>query len=396
MSRLLLPTVSLMTFGCTIFSRTVDPIVPQIAAGFDVLPTTAALLVSAYALPYAMVQPILGALADVLGKARLMVVCLAIAVVATFASAAAFTFVQLVVARVLVGAVSGGVFPAAVALVGDRFSMAQRQVAIGRVIAAGMFGNLLGASIAGLAGDLWNWRGAFIITGLFALMTLLLGPALLRETRDEPRAPPKLSTMVANYRAVLSNPLAKVCFGAVFLDSLFVFGLFPYMTVVLRAQDETRATIAGVIIAAFGIGAIIYSMAVRHLLMLTSDRGLMVGGGVIVSLCLLLVPLHPPWPVLAVTFLVMGVAFFMLHGSIQVYATELAPVARGSAMALHSTSFFLGMATGPLFFGFGFTHLGMALTFVLAAIGMVAVGIGAAVGLREPRGGRQQAPPTAG
>jgi hypothetical protein len=36
------------------------------------------------------------------------------------------------------------------------------------------------------------------------------------------------------------------------------------------------------------------------------------------------------------------------------------------------------------------------LTFVLAAIGMVAVGIGAAVGLREPRGGRQQAPPTAG
>jgi predicted MFS family arabinose efflux permease len=198
MSRLLLPTISLIAFGCTIFSRTVDPIVPQIAAGFDVLPSTAALLVTAYALPYAAVQPVLGALADVFGKARLMVVCLVITVAATFVSAAALTFGQLIAARILAGAVSGGVFPAAVAIVGDRFPMAQRQVAIGRVVAAGMLGNLLGASIAGLAGDLWNWRGAFIITGLIALATLIPAPALLRETRDEPRAPPKLSTMLAN------------------------------------------------------------------------------------------------------------------------------------------------------------------------------------------------------
>lgn len=385
MSRLLLPTISLIAFGCTIFSRTVDPIVPQIAAGFDVLPSTAALLVTAYALPYAAVQPVLGALADVFGKARLMVVCLVIAVAATFVSAAALTFGQLIAARILAGAVSGGVFPAAVAIVGDRFPMAQRQVAIGRVVAAGMLGNLLGASIAGLAGDLWNWRGAFIITGLIALATLVPAPALLRETRDEPRAPPKLSTMLANYRAVIGNPLAKICFGAVFLDALFVFGLFPYMTTILQTQGETRATIAGVIIAAFGIGAIVYSAAVRHLLMLTSDRGLMIGGGAIVAVCLLLVPFHPPWPVLAVNFLIMGVAFFMLHGSIQVYVTELAPAARGSAMALHSSSFFLGMATGPLFYGFGFAHLGLASTFVIAAAAIVAVGVGAALGLRQSR-----------
>jgi predicted MFS family arabinose efflux permease len=394
MNRLLL-TVSLIAFGCTIFSRTVDPIVPQIAAGLDVLPTTAALLVSAYALPYAAVQPILGALADVFGKARLMVVCLAIAVVATFASAVALTFAQLVAARVLAGAVSGGVFPAAVAIVGDRFPMAQRQVAIGRVVAAGMLGNLLGASIAGLAGDLWNWRGAFIITGIIAVITLLPARALMRETRDEPTAPPKLSTMLENYRAVLSNPLAKICFGAVFLDSLLVFGLFPYATTILEVQGEARATIAGVIIATFGIGAIVYSALVRRLLLLTSDRGLMVGGGAIAAVCLLLIPLHPPWPVLAVNFLVMGVAFFMLHGSIQVYATELAPVARGSAMALHSSSFFLGMATGPLFYGFGFTHLGMALTFIIAAVGIVGVGVGAALGLRQSRGSQPPAPSAA-
>jgi len=228
------------------------------------------------------------------------------------------------------------------------------------------------------------------------LLALLPAPALMRETRDEPKAPPRLSTMLSNYGAVISNPLAKICFGAVFLDSLFCFGLFPYMTTILHAQDETRATIAGIIIAAFGIGAIVYSVVVRHLLTLMSDRGLMVSGGAIVALCLLLVPFHPPWPVLAVNFLIMGVAFFMLHGGIQVYATELAPAARGSAMALHSSSFFLGMATGPLFYGYGLTQLGMTLTFVLAAIGMAAVGAGASAGLRQPPSTGPQAPSTAG
>jgi predicted MFS family arabinose efflux permease len=382
MNRLLV-SVSLIAFGCTIFSRTLDPIVPQVATAFDVLPTTAALLASAYALPYAVVQPVLGALADVFGKARLMVVCLVIAVVGTFASAAALTFAQLLLARVLVGAVSGGVFPAAVAIVGDRFPIAQRQVAIGRVVAAGMLGNLLGASVAGLVGDLWNWRGAFIVTGLIAALTLLPVRQFLRDTRDEPTAPPKLSTMLANYRAVLINPLAKVCFGVVFFDSLFVFGLFPYIGTILEAQGETSATIAGVIIAVFGIGAIVYSAIVRRLLALMNDRRLMLLGGVIAAVCLALVPLHPPWPVLALDFLIMGVAFFMLHGSVQVYVTELAPAARASAMAAHSTSFFLGMAAGPLFYGFGFPLLGMTWTFAISAVGMAAVGVWAALALRQ-------------
>jgi hypothetical protein len=65
-------------------------------------------------------------------------------------------------------------------------------------------------------------------------------------------------------------------------------------------------------------------------------------------------------------------------------------------MALHSSSFFLGMATGPLFYGFGFTHLGMALTFVIAAVGIVGVGVGAAFGLRQSRAQQPQAPSATG
>ncbi len=42
-------------------SRSVDPVIPQIAEGLNVAPTTAALLSTGFTLPYALIQPVLGA-----------------------------------------------------------------------------------------------------------------------------------------------------------------------------------------------------------------------------------------------------------------------------------------------------------------------------------------------
>jgi predicted MFS family arabinose efflux permease len=93
--------------------------------------------------------------------------------------------------------------------------------------------------------------------------------------------------------------------------------------------------------------------------------------------------LQPAWPTLTGIFLVMGIAFFMLHGSIQIYVTELAPSARASAMAMHSSSFFFGQAVGPIAYGLGFEHLGWGWTFAIAAVVIAAVGVWAAASLRH-------------
>lgn len=383
-----LVTVALITFGTTMFARTTDPIIPKIADTFHIAPATAALLTTAFALPYALVQPVLGALGDSFGKARLMVLCAATGVLATLACAIAPTFPVLISTRIIGGSVSGGVFPVAVAMIGDLFPIAQRQVAIGRVVATGMLGNLAGASLGGIVGDLWGWRGAFVVTGLIAAATLVGAPRLLREVKPEHSEPLTLSSALANYRKIFANPLARVCFSSVFFDALVIFGLFPYMATLLQKQGETHATIAGIIIASFGFGAVIYSVIVRRLLALFGDRWLMIVGGFIMAAGLMTIPLQPTWPLEAVIFLIMGVAFFLLHGGIQVYATELAPTARSSAMAIHSSSFFFGQAIGPIGYGLSFDHLGETWTFAIAAVVIAAVGIYAAAMLRHPETGR--------
>src|SRR6202035_5348017 len=87
-----LTILAFVCFATSLFVRPFDPVIPQIAAGLMVDTATAALLSTAFSLPYAATQPILGALADMLGKVRLMMASLLILVLAGFAGALATNF----------------------------------------------------------------------------------------------------------------------------------------------------------------------------------------------------------------------------------------------------------------------------------------------------------------
>ena len=73
---------------------------------------------------------------------------------------------------------------------------------------------------------------------------------------------------------------------------------------------------------------------------------------------LALIAFQLSWPIQLVAFTVLGFAFFLLHGSIQVQATELSKTARGSATSLHAFFFFMGQASGPVLFGLGLLSIG--------------------------------------
>jgi len=383
MNRVLI-TVALAVFATTLFVRSVDPIILKIAAGVNVSPTTAALLSTAFALPYALMQPVLGAIADSVGKARVMVVCLAIGTLATLASFLATDFTFLVATRVIAGITAGGVFPTSVALIGDLVPLQRRQVAISRVLAAGMMGNLLGASLAGFIGDLFGWRAVFLVTGTIAALMFVPSLQLLKQNARDVRGPLELSTAVGRYREIFRNPLAKICFSAVFLDALALFGLFPYMGALLQAQGETRASIVGIIIAGWGIGGIGYAVLVSRLLRRFGDRALMIDGGVLMGVALIVIGLQPVWQLQFFDFMLLGFAFYLLHGGIQVYVTELSTTARSSALALHSGSFFLGQAAGPIVYGLGLSHLGTFPTLSIAGLLMGALGVWCSIKLRRP------------
>ena len=103
----MLTHISLIGFATALSARAVDPIIVPIAQGLGDSPEKVALLSTAFALPFALVQPILGPVADMIGKVRLMIICLVVMLVASVACAAATSFTMLLVARVVVGMATG-------------------------------------------------------------------------------------------------------------------------------------------------------------------------------------------------------------------------------------------------------------------------------------------------
>ena len=65
------------------------------------------------------------------------------------ASALAPDLTVLFISRVLGGVAAGGIMPVCMALIGDSFPLAVRQVALSRYIGATLVGQLVGASVGG-------------------------------------------------------------------------------------------------------------------------------------------------------------------------------------------------------------------------------------------------------
>ena len=81
----------------------------------------------------------------------------------------------------------------------------------------------------------------------------------------------------------------------------------------LLGIGETRASIAGLLIACFAIGGIVYSLAVPYLVRAVPERRLMLIGGALAASGLALIALHFSWQVQIAIFAAFGLGFYLLH-----------------------------------------------------------------------------------
>jgi predicted MFS family arabinose efflux permease len=377
--------IALATFSAALSARALDPVLPHVAEDFSVSIATAAGFAAAFAFTFAIIQPVLGAFADMFGKARLMIVALALLGLANILGAMATSFPLLFASRILAGIGSGGVFPIALGLTSDLVSADKRQIAIGRTLAGAMTGNLLGATVSGLIGDFLGWRGVLAVLGAIVVLASIVvavgfrGAALTNPPRTT------LSALKQGYRTIFSNPNARICYLAVFIEGSCVLGLFPFIASFLFDLGQTSLSIAGIVIAGFAVGGLFYTMTVSRLLPKIGVKGMMIGGAALVGVQLMAVAMGPEWRLQLLGLIFMGWGFYMIHGCLQVFASELSLGARATALSLHSFFFFIGQTVGPIAYGFGIQHAGKVPTLLAAGTVMIALGFVCAGLLRQTR-----------
>jgi len=375
--------IALTSFAASLSTRALDPVLPHVAADFGISIAAAAGFSAVYAFTFAIVQPAVGAAADLFGKARLMIVCLVLLGVANMLGAMADSFPLLFASRILAGIASGGIFPVALGLTSDLVAPDKRQVAIGRTLAGSMTGNLLGASLSGLIGDFLGWRGVLVVLGALAALTSIAVGAGFRGAKLSQPPKTNLSMLRHGYRTIFSNPNAAICYSAVFIEGCCVLGLFPYIAQFLVDLGEPSLSIAGLVIAGFAIGGLFYTLTVSRFLPRLGVRGMMISGATLVGLQLVAVGFGPIWKIQFLNLLLMGWGFYMIHGCLQVFASELSVEARATAMSLHSFFFFMGQTIGPIGYGLGLHHIGKLATLLSAAAVIIVLGFVCARLLRQ-------------
>lgn len=374
---MLLFVLSLCGYASAMSGRIVDPVVTDIAADLLAPVSVVALLSTAYTLPFALSQPALGPLGDIFAKAR--IIKLAIVLLAVFLAVAALaqSLLFLFAARVLAGLAGAAIIPIGFALIGDSFPMSHRQLAISRFLAATLVGQIVGATLSGVLSHALGWRAVFCGAAVLTMLIALGALWALPETKPGNRRRVNFATAVANYRSVLQNPHAWVCFSAVFIEGAVIYGWLPFLGDFLRNLNRGGVREAGIVISGLALGGILYTAIVPLLLRVIDRRQMMAAGGSFAAAGLFCLSFGAVWQVQWAFMGVTGFGFFLLHNPIQTEVSELAPEARASAFALHSLSFYTGQAIGPVLYAAGAHSIGLSTSVLIGAAFFLFTGVSA-------------------
>jgi predicted MFS family arabinose efflux permease len=359
------------TFASAFSMRAIDPMVNQVAADLSITLQQVATLASVFTLAYASMQLVFGPIGDAFGKVRLVRINLAILSLGLAASAMAPSHEVLFVARIVSGAFAGGIIPVVLAMVGDRASFAERPVALSRVLLALILGQLMGSTASGFIAEWLGWRQVFWTA--CAVSGLGYVGCLVFMSEQRAREPLSFSSALARYRLVLRNPLSLKLFAVAAVEGAFTFGIFPLVAALMVAHRLGDAIEAGLVIGAFALGGACYSLSVGGLVRRLGIKGVIGMGAAAVGLFFIAAALVPSLGMAAAAFAVSGFGFYMIHNMLQLLATELAPEARGSGVALFASSFFIGQAVGAVAMAAVAEHVGAEVVFLIAGASMLAL-----------------------
>ncbi|HKX41521.1 MAG TPA: MFS transporter, partial [Burkholderiaceae bacterium] len=345
--------LSLAAFGSGVSLRVNDALLPRLSTEFSVSLSTAAHVISFFSIAYGLAQLLFGPLGDRFGKYRVIACASLACAAATLLCGLAWSFTTLLAARVLAGATAAAIIPLSMAWIGDVVAYDERQPVLARFLIGQIVGLAGGVWFGGFTADHLSWRAPYFV---IAALLVAISATLFALNR---RLPPRARRMAAaagsgsalgriadDFGHVLGHRWARVILVTVFLEGMLLYGPFAFFPAHLHRTFGVALWFAGSLVMLYGFGGLLFATTSGRLVPLLGEIGLARWGGVLLGLAILAVGLGPAWWWSVPGCLVAGLGFYMLHNTLQINATQMAPERRGAAVASFASSFFLGQSAG--------------------------------------------------
>lgn len=371
--RLRLLQLAALTSTCDRFA--IAPLLVVISLDLGVSLAVVAAVAGAYFLAYGLMQPVWGVVSDRIGRVRVMRVALLGATLGGIGSVLAPNVAVLGMSRAVAGGCFAALIPTTLVYVGDAWPAAVRQRPLSDLLAASSLGTAVATAGAGLLADLVGWR---VVPGLTAAAAVALWFALAR--LPEPDREPTAGNPWQSARAVLGDRWALAVLLIVFVEGIAILGVLTYLAPAVQTLGSS-ATVAGLVAAGFGAGALAWSRIVRRLVGRVPPAGLAaIGGTFLVAAWLVPAVLGVGIVTVSVAGVLLGGTWAFLHSTLQTWATIVVPRERATAVALFAAMLFLGSAAGTALFA-PLAEGGEFRTMFLVAVGLaVPVAVAATLG----------------
>lgn len=173
----------------------------------------------------------------------------------TLACGLAQTYVQLVVARLMVGVGEAGGTPPAHSLITDYTPREKWSLALGIHSSGLAIGGLIGLAMGGIVADVYGWRTAFIIAAIPGILVAAVAALTLRDPIR--KASKGNATDIISWKAAMREIASKRCLVLFIVGSALVnlagYGQLAFLpSFYLRTQADALGQIAEALNAATG------------------------------------------------------------------------------------------------------------------------------------------------
>ena len=319
-------------------------LIPTISADLDEPVAALGLLVSAYALPNALLAPVFGPVSDRLGRRLALIGGMSFFALTVAGSAIAPNLAILALMRVLNGLGAAVVMPAAFAYAGDLPTTTQRARAMGNLAMGFPLAALLGLPLGAFLAGVVSWRATFLAVAILAALAVVL---VWRLPADRPKGAAAVG-YTEGLRLAVGDRSVLAVLVVTFVWFLGPFGIFPFVGEFFASSYGLDTAQVGLVFMVLGgVGVVSARTSGRFTARLGARRVVLIAIACFGSAVFIL-PSTPP--ILALSLLVFAVWVFGTWFGLpaqQSIAAGLSARARGTIMAFNSSALNLAAVIAP-------------------------------------------------
>jgi predicted MFS family arabinose efflux permease len=363
--------LTLFVVGSDLF--VVSPLLPSMAADYQISPATAGLSVMVFAITYMLSAPLLGHIADRVGRRSVLTCSLCAFAAANLSTAVAGDLTWLLAARFLAGGAAAGVSPSVYALISAGAPANRRGTWLAIAVSGLLMSLSFGAPIGLLGAASFGWRGVFAVLGMLSLTLIAANHLVWREVHT---ARDWLATTTNRLTArAIGTPLSLTV-----VWSTAVYAMYTYLGEGLTAFGYSTEEIAEVILF-YGGGAIIGALVGGRMADQFGARLTIAIALATLSFCFLLLRLALDAGILVACLLgFLSFAAQLFFPAQQVRLANKFPARRATLLAWNNSALFLGISLGSVVGGaaisLGSFQTNLMISAAIAIVGWVMNQIG--------------------